>query len=167
MKLKMLIAAGAVLAPLLFAPQGAQAAPYCREYTKKIMVGGRHESGYGQACLQPDGDWMITETRGTVDPFVEFYARNPNVILVSHEPVHFKHGRRNYYRPSYGRPLNYYPYAYPPRNSGLSFYLNFGDDDHHRHRHRNNAYSQWNRRDRDRDRDWDRHDGDRDWDRRR
>lgn len=32
---------------------------YCREYQQEIVVGGRVERGYGQACRQPDGSWKI------------------------------------------------------------------------------------------------------------
>lgn len=32
---------------------------YCREFTQKINVGGRSETGYGTACRQPDGSWQI------------------------------------------------------------------------------------------------------------
>ncbi len=32
---------------------------YCREYQQQIIVGGRTESGYGQACRQPDGSWKV------------------------------------------------------------------------------------------------------------
>lgn len=32
---------------------------YCREFTNKINVGGRSETGYGTACRQPDGSWQI------------------------------------------------------------------------------------------------------------
>jgi hypothetical protein len=32
---------------------------YCREYTRDVIVGGRVQSSYGTACLQPDGDWEI------------------------------------------------------------------------------------------------------------
>ena len=32
---------------------------YCREFTQKITVGGKTESGYGTACRQPDGSWQI------------------------------------------------------------------------------------------------------------
>jgi len=34
---------------------------YCREYSQKIMVGGKTQSGYGKACRQPDGSWKIVE----------------------------------------------------------------------------------------------------------
>ena len=32
---------------------------YCREYQQEIVVGGRKQQGYGQACRQPDGSWKI------------------------------------------------------------------------------------------------------------
>jgi surface antigen len=32
---------------------------YCREFDSDIMVGGKHEHGYGTACQQPDGSWKI------------------------------------------------------------------------------------------------------------
>lgn len=32
---------------------------YCREFTTEINVGGEVETGYGEACRQPDGTWEI------------------------------------------------------------------------------------------------------------
>jgi surface antigen len=32
---------------------------YCREFESDIVVGGKHEHGYGTACQQPDGSWKI------------------------------------------------------------------------------------------------------------
>ncbi len=32
---------------------------YCREYQTTVTVGGKQESGYGQACRQPDGSWKM------------------------------------------------------------------------------------------------------------
>jgi surface antigen len=32
---------------------------YCREFQQSIMVGGRSEEAFGQACRQPDGSWKI------------------------------------------------------------------------------------------------------------
>jgi surface antigen len=31
----------------------------CREYTEKVMIGGKEETAYGTACRQPDGSWKI------------------------------------------------------------------------------------------------------------
>ena len=32
---------------------------YCREYQQEIVVGGKRQQGYGQACRQPDGSWKV------------------------------------------------------------------------------------------------------------
>jgi surface antigen len=32
---------------------------YCREYQQEIVVGGRRQQGYGQACRMPDGSWKV------------------------------------------------------------------------------------------------------------
>ncbi len=37
----------------------SSAGRYCREYQQTIVVGGKEESAYGQACQQPDGSWEI------------------------------------------------------------------------------------------------------------
>jgi surface antigen len=34
---------------------------YCREYQQRVVVGGRSQKGYGQACRQPDGSWSIVQ----------------------------------------------------------------------------------------------------------
>jgi surface antigen len=34
---------------------------YCREYSTKIIVGGKEENAYGKACRQPDGNWEIVK----------------------------------------------------------------------------------------------------------
>lgn len=32
---------------------------YCREFQQNIVIGGKVEKGYGQACRKPDGSWEI------------------------------------------------------------------------------------------------------------
>jgi surface antigen len=32
---------------------------YCREYTQKVVVGGKSQDAYGRACRKPDGSWEI------------------------------------------------------------------------------------------------------------
>lgn len=148
MTFKKLILAGAILAAPLMMAKSAEARDYCREYQKSIRVGGHIESGYGTACMQPDGSWMIVESRGTVDPFDEL-RRDNNVIIVSDQrPIYYNYGPRF-------QPVTYYPRPHyrPARYSGTSFFFNFGDDDR-RDRHWNN--NRWDRHDRH-DR-WDRHD---------
>jgi hypothetical protein len=137
---------GAFVAPLTLHSTAARA-EYCREYTKTIRVGGHRESGYGTACEQPDGSWMIVSTQGDVDPFDAL--RNRNVQIVSQEePVYYTYGpsyrpvtyyapRRHYYYPSYSP---YHSYAQPSfvfsfGNSGWNHGWNHGrnNDWHHHH----------------------------------
>lgn len=35
---------------------------YCREYQQKVTIGGKTESAYGTACMQPDGSWEVVST---------------------------------------------------------------------------------------------------------
>ena len=37
----------------------SESAP-CREFTTKVLIGGKEENAYGTACRQPDGAWKIT-----------------------------------------------------------------------------------------------------------
>ena len=37
----------------------SSAGRYCREYQQTIVVNGRNQTGYGQACQSPDGSWEI------------------------------------------------------------------------------------------------------------
>jgi surface antigen len=32
---------------------------YCREFQQQVVVAGRVQSAFGQACQQPDGTWRI------------------------------------------------------------------------------------------------------------
>lgn len=139
------IFAGAALAPFAFSSQ-AEAAGYCREYQKSIHVGGHIESGYGTACMQPDGSWLITDTEGSVDPFDDL--RNDNAVIYAQaQPVYYQYG------PSY-RPVTYYTYAPRPiyRRPQSGFYFSFADND---------RWDHWDRRDNrrwNRGRDWDHND---------
>ncbi len=125
--LKIGLAAGAFLAPLAFAHE-AQARDYCREYQKSVSINGHRESGYGTACQQPDGSWMIVSSRGDVDPFDALRARNVNIIA-QHQPVYFSYGPRF-------RPVTYYAYAprpyYRHYRPGFYFGISQGWRDHDR-----------------------------------
>lgn len=139
------MAAAAFLSPLSI--EAAEAGEYCREYTKTIRVGDHRERGYGTACMQPDGSWMIVSARGAVDPFDDLRARGVD-IYAQYQPVYFNYGPRF-------RPVTYY--------APVRYYRPFFRWDNGRH---NGWYKRdWDRRDWDRrDRDWD-HDrdhGDRD-----
>ena len=32
---------------------------YCREYQQTVIIGGKTQEAYGNACRQPDGNWKI------------------------------------------------------------------------------------------------------------
>ncbi len=132
--------ATAFLSPFAFA-EDAEAREYCREYTKRIHVNGHWETGYGTACQQPDGAWLITSASGTVDPFEPLRSRR-DAIIVADAPVYYTYG------PSL-QPITYYAPRYyrPSPGFSIGFYSghNRGWQNHRR----------W-------DRDWDRHDNDHD-----
>lgn len=100
-------------------------APYCREYTQPIKIGGRIEEGYGQACLQPDGSWQKVDDQGQPLEYEEAFLNNSRVII--HEERVFV------------------PPVYTQRVSSPSFSLVIGDRwgwrghdhyrDHHHSRH--------------------------------
>ena len=61
---------------------------YCREYQRRVTIGGKVQDSYGTACLQPDGSWKIVgegdaEVVGTTEPVFE--AAQP--VFVQSEPV--------------------------------------------------------------------------------
>ena len=80
--------AGAFLTPFLASKPAL--ADYCREYTKTIHVAGKTQTGYGTACMQPDGSWLIVDAQGSVDPFGAL--RNDNEVVVAQQPVYFDYG---------------------------------------------------------------------------
>lgn len=91
-------AALAALPFLCLLPGRADAAGYCREYTSVIQVGGRSETGYGTACLQPDGAWKVVMNAGgglLPSPNYVFYTRDLDApvyfqggpVVVHHAPV--------------------------------------------------------------------------------
>ncbi len=148
---KYLAIAGALFAPFLFAAP-AEAGEYCREYQKTIRVGGGIESGYGTACMQPDGSWMIVESRGTVDPFDELRRQRDVVIVSDNRPVYYDYG------PSY-RPVTYYPrQQFRQRYAQPGFYISFNSNDRNRWDRHDRHDNRWNNG-RGRGHDNDRHDG--------
>ena len=34
---------------------------YCREFQQTVVIGGKSEQAYGQACRQPDGSWKVVD----------------------------------------------------------------------------------------------------------
>jgi surface antigen len=100
---------------------------YCREYVTTITVGDQAVQGYGTACRQPDGTWMIvSDESGALGGGVQ--TGNQTVEQVS--PV---------YLYPYGYPYWYldYPfYVWDDYYPGIFFSFdieNFGGHRHYRH----------------------------------
>lgn len=119
-----------LLAMSILNPNTANAAPYCREFTKDIIVGGRVQQGYGTACQQPDGSWqVVNEVRpdpiANSAPIVTPRYDTDRVIYTQPAPVIYE---------TYSYPRTYY--RYPPSSS---FSISIGNDyrngwkRHHRH----------------------------------
>jgi len=104
----------------------AEAAGYCREFTQTVTVGGRLQSGYGTACMQPDGSWQIV-SQGNL-PQVPSHYRAP-------EPVQYVIIRQQ--RVLVSQPVVYYNQRYyrspPPRYHQQP--PRWSNSRHHRHQH--------------------------------
>jgi hypothetical protein len=136
-----IVAAGASLLPLLFSGGTARAqysTEYCREYTKTIQVGNRQQSGYGTACLQPNGDWRIVSTGEALTAQeqiqltsydapqrIVFASRQPHYIYAPAPPYFYS--RTTYYKP---QPL--LSFNFGPRKNVHSHAHSHG----HRHYHK-------------------------------
>ncbi len=79
---------------------------YCREYQRRVTIGGKVQDSYGTACLQPDGSWKIVgegEARvvGSVAP-QPVYEEQEDVIVYEEEPVYvpYRTRYRTYYEPT-------------------------------------------------------------------
>jgi len=49
----------AAAVPVQRAPAPSPPEPYCREYTRKIVIEGQTQTAYGTACMQADGSWRL------------------------------------------------------------------------------------------------------------
>lgn len=50
-----------VVAPAYPESKAPAAEPYCREFTRDVIVDGKTVQAYGRACRQEDGSWKIVE----------------------------------------------------------------------------------------------------------
>ena len=99
---------------------------YCREFTQKIIVNGRTQTGYGTSCLRPNGDWEIVREAEIEEP----------QTIVRYEPVYIE-------RP---HPRNY---------NNVAFYWGWDDGWNRRdHKHYRKEH-RWNKHYRDHDRNRD------------
>ena len=99
---------GLTFAALAGAPEEASANDYCREYTRTVYIGNRAQEAYGQACLQPDGSWMIVgEGLGNDIPQnatnVDYVIRDNNRYITPPRVVYYPSPPRIVHRssPSY------------------------------------------------------------------
>jgi hypothetical protein len=85
MKKRFLLAAGLTLisgaASAQYYPATYQQ-PYCREFTKAVNVGGRVQSAYGQACMQPDGSWQVVSDQIPAAQPVQYIPAQNQVVYV-------------------------------------------------------------------------------------
>lgn len=115
--------AAAAIAVSISAGSAEAGQRYCREYTKTIRVGGQLQSGYGTACMQPDGSWELVSYNGQQALYDDvLYASrrgNGRVVRVERRPVSY------WYQP-YCPPRSYY-------RPSTVFSFSFGDHDRRRH----------------------------------
>lgn len=93
------------------APQTANAAgDYCREYTRTVYIGGRAQEAYGDACMQPDGSWMIVgeglgndipDNVTNVNYIIHDGRRNYSPTRVVYMTPQYKKYRNRHYEPSF------------------------------------------------------------------
>lgn len=112
-----------MLLALLIPPGMAHAGDdddYCREYTKRVVIGGKMQESYGTACLRPDGQWEIqNEGRAVPAVITPIYQSSPPPATVNYV-------------------IHDTPRAYYPPYWGASFYTSHYSQPHgwhHRYRH--------------------------------
>ncbi len=101
---------------------------YCREFQQTITIDGRQERGYGTACRQPDGQWLIVNPQ-------DFRQADPQPVRVTQvraydPPRYFAYPPRYYAYPAR------YAYPYYPRYLSLNFgYVKHKGYSHYGHRY--------------------------------
>jgi hypothetical protein len=79
---KIALGVAVVAGGFVWQPADAQASDYCREYTRTVYIGNRTQEAYGQACLQPNGDWMIVnEGAGNNNVYLPSNATNVDYVI--------------------------------------------------------------------------------------
>lgn len=61
----------------------------CREFIKKIIIGGKEEQGYGTACRQADGSWKIVageQQTAPSSPPAQVYVHTPPQSYYAYPP---------------------------------------------------------------------------------
>lgn len=100
---------------VFLSPVAEANAPYCREFTKDVLIGGQMQKSYGTACLQPDGSWQVVNSDGSVGPETviirETQVIAPPPVIVHQPPVLMRQhsGTSIYLGLGNRQPYYYYP----------------------------------------------------------
>ena len=117
----------AALALTVLHAQAARADDYCREYTRKVVIGHTVQNAYGTACRQPDGSWQIvSQDQGdqAVQPVPPPPDSRVTYVIEDPQPVYVQ-PRYVTYAPVYDD----YAYGYPFWAGGVEYrhgYYNHG-----------------------------------------
>ncbi len=134
---------GLSFAALSGGAEEAKAGDYCREYTRTVYIGNRMQEAYGNACLQPDGSWMIVgEGLGNDIPSnvnnVDYVIRDNNHYITPPRVVYYERTPRYSYRPeplfvwyNNGHYRGGHHYKYKKRRD---YHDHWGRNDNHRGR---------------------------------
>ena len=66
-------------------PPSSPVSSYCREFIAPVTINGEPTDATGEACLQPDGTWQVTENATGVPPGVP----QPQVFVVPPPPTSY------------------------------------------------------------------------------
>lgn len=122
----------------------AQDAPYCREYQRKVTVGGKVVDSYGTACMQPDGSWKLDSgdlvnniSEPVYDEPLQVAYAEPLYVqqqVVYREPVYSSY--EYYSGPSWGVSMNWSDRdGWNHRGRGRDWHGGHGWHEHRGHRH--------------------------------
>jgi hypothetical protein len=95
------VAALALLA-ITAVPHTAKADPYCREYSRNVVIGGQEQEAYGTACRGPDGQWRI-QSEDVNGHASQAQAVNDQVVIHDSSPqvVYVDQPNPGYYQAPY------------------------------------------------------------------
>lgn len=97
---------------------------FCREYQRRVTIGGKIQDSYGTACLQPDGSWKTVnegdpQIVGSVAPEPVYVQQQQPVIMYEEEPLYVPYQ------------TTYRSYGYDPSPLWWGVNLSFNDRDRH------------------------------------
>jgi surface antigen len=117
----------------------ADAGQPCREFITTIIIGGREEQGYGNACRQEDGTWQIVSKAEGAAPRPQ-PAGSRGVPAAAYSSLWYGHGyppAYYYYYPAafYGTSRIFFSFNYVYRDGHRHYGIRYADGRSFRHRH--------------------------------